>query len=501
MLNQGLLVYNEDYTTYFEAFDSFDNPLEITYKLTNNYELYCYEKITATVTDKAGNTNSISKSGYVSYKEFECYEAGRIIKYLGSSDTVIFPDGASYICSDNGPIFDNPTSIKKIVVPNSVRQFSIGVFKDCTALEELSIPFIGSVRHDYGSYLVGTKGGSFFNIFSHGVADKVAGLNSIPETLKKLSITKTLNLYLSNNTYGLGGYLKNIETLIINVDDTSSLNSLDGSNKLKNVIVNVSTLNKNVFKDCTALTFVELNEGLLYIEDYAFSNCTSLERIVIPSTVTKIGAYAFSGCTNLKEVVISGDSLTTLGEYAFKDCVSLTQIPNLGSVTMVYNAFAGCLGLPSKLTIPSGLVSAEGLFDGMTQITEITFKEGATEVSNVYKMFTNMPQDWRLQKVVIPSSVSIINAKAFKGMPIVSVTFEGAIDQIAGTAFQVCIYLTEVNYKGGVRVSGASAFAGCVSLVSQNLETAEFIGQRAYYDCTALEQVILGDGIDRCELS
>lgn len=497
-MKDGLIVHDEDYTTYFEAFDTYNQPLEITYKLSGEYKLYKYVQIKATVTDAAGNTATVTKYGNVSFKEFQCGYDGKVVKYIGNSDTVIFPDGAEYIYRESGVnMFDDPTSIKKIVVPNSVTKFSIGILKDCTALEELSIPFIGSIRHDFASYYSGTKGGSLFNLFTSNVTDKAVGLESIPETLKKLSITYTFRWYVSGSySFGIGGLLKNIEELNITTLDGSTPNVLGGSTKLKKVVFDVSQVGSKALKDCTALTTVELSDKVTSIKDYAFSGCTALESITIPSTVTEIGAYAFSGCTNLKEVIITGDKLETLGEYAFKDCVSLTALPNLKSVKVFDKAFAGCTGLPSTLTIPTGFTSAAGAFSGLTQIKEITFEDGVTEVSGVAEMFTDMPDTWRLEKVVLPSSVKSIDSYTFEGMPIVSVICNGTIENIWYGAFADCVYLTNVVYNGGVKNVTHAAFKGCVSLTEQNLAGVEYISNEAYYGCTSLKDVNFGNVLE-----
>ena len=57
----------------------------------------------------------------------------------------------------------------------------------------------------------------------------------------------------------------------------------------------------------------------------AFDGCSVLERIVIPDSVTRIERDAFRNASALSEVRLSG-SLTYLGGQAFDGCENLTEI-------------------------------------------------------------------------------------------------------------------------------------------------------------------------------
>ena len=65
----------------------------------------------------------------------------------------------------------------------------------------------------------------------------------------------------------------------------------DVPENITHVIFHPSVINTNneVFKGCSQLRDVTLNEGLREIGEHAFHGCTSLERIILPSTVSDIG--------------------------------------------------------------------------------------------------------------------------------------------------------------------------------------------------------------------
>ena len=72
----------------------------------------------------------------------------------------------------------------------------------------------------------------------------------------------------------------------------------------------------------SSLKYIELNEGLISIEQYAFDKCDSIKEIIIPSTVKSIGEkkemvfqvewthiiQPFMGCTSLQNIKVSKDN-------------------------------------------------------------------------------------------------------------------------------------------------------------------------------------------------
>ena len=87
-----------------------------------------------------------------------------------------------------------------------------------------------------------------------------------------------------------------------------------------------------------------------------FENNTALTSIEIPNGVTSIGEEAFSGCSGLASVTF-GDGVTSIGKKAFYGCSALTNVEIPNSVTSIGDyAFYGCSGLAS-ITIGSGITS------------------------------------------------------------------------------------------------------------------------------------------------
>lgn len=107
-----------------------------------------------------------------------------------------------------------------------------------------------------------------------------------------------------------------------------------------------------------------------------------VNELVIAEPIASFDDNAFSGCTNLKKVTLPS-TLTTIGENSFKECTSLINItlPE-GLETIKKRAFFGCTSLKGN----------------MNEFSETIFE--------------------------IPSSVKVIEARAFEGCVLEKVIFK-----------------------------------------------------------------------------
>ena len=153
----------------------------------------------------------------------------------------------------------------------------------------------------------------------------------------------------------------------------------------------VKTIKESVFFSCTALTSVTLPEGLQTIGASAFLGC-SLTNVTLPNSVTTMGESAFSSCTALTNVTLS-DKLTTIEERAFNGCSQLKNVTIPNSVTTIGNgAFAQCKALKNvnvfwdtPLTISAD--AFQGIELNKVKLYVPALKKVAYQTADVWKDF------------------------------------------------------------------------------------------------------------------
>lgn len=108
------------------------------------------------------------------------------------------------------------------------------------------------------------------------------------------------------------------------------------------ISANITSIKNNAFDGCTNLETLVFAEGVsanLTIGNYAFRNCTALTAINLPDSTKSVGYQSFYNCTNVKKIVI-GEGVTSIAGNAFAGCVNLE--------TVIFNA-VNCSNVGSNL--------------------------------------------------------------------------------------------------------------------------------------------------------
>ena len=336
------------------------------------------------------------------------------------------------------------------------------------------------------------------------------------------------------------GWCKNLENVKVHpenqyykcVDD--SLYTMDGTELIKHP-ANVTT---------AAIT---IPDGTIKICNSAFVGNKYLEKVVIPDSVTRIGYAAFSDCENLTSVTIP-DSVTSIGEYAFSDCESLTSVTIGNSVTSIDSyAFYGCDKLvevinKSSLNIKAGSSSygyigeyAKEVHNGESKIvnkdnylfytyngvnyllgytgndTELTLPDSYNgEGYEIYKyVFYNSTS---LTSVTIPDSVTSIgysafynstsleeiyfNATAMNDLSSYNDVFSYAGTEGAGIKVVIGKNVTKIPAYLFYPYSSSPSYSPKITSVEfEDGSVCESIGSCAFYYCTSLASITIGDSV------
>lgn len=196
------------------------------------------------------------------------YPAGR------AAATYDIPDTCDTVGTQS---FYGAVNLTSLTVPTSVKNIGAKAFAQCSALEEITLPFLGGNAEDSRT---------FNYVFG---SDSWSSYGGVPQSLKTVTVlTDTLvGSAFYNCTYIENIYLPNCKKL--------------------------TEIPYECFADCTAL------------HTLVFGNASSQNgMVVIPDSVAVIGLDAFRSCASIRGITL-GRGTATLEEGAFRDCTSLAQ--------------------------------------------------------------------------------------------------------------------------------------------------------------------------------
>ena len=265
----------------------------------------------------------------------------------------------------SGGCFEGCTSLKNIVVPNSIHELTYNLFYNCTGLSEVKLP---------------------------------NELNSIGQS-SFMGCTRLRNIVLPNTVQFVGS------------------GAFHGCSNLKSVVLSTSlkTIESSAFYNCSSLQEIVIPEAVTEIGSGAFRGCIALKSVQIDNAICKIGFYAFRDCNNLIEVDMGRTNTIEFG--AFYNCVSLTEVFIPNSVTEIVGdnwkdgAFQNCTSL-RKVTLGTGLNNIiSNTFKNCIKLSEVVFTG-----NNIVTISDNVFQNCRsLKKLELPASLTSIEGACFTG--------------------------------------------------------------------------------------
>ena len=353
------------------------------------------------------------------------------------------------------------SGLLSIEIPSNGIKLGKYVFANCSSLAELTFASPDPEDENFEKCIKIIPEGSFQNTI---LVDVV-----LPDTVEGIDEAAFANIIT------LSSFTISNDSHLVEIDDSSFAGC---SNILEFVIpASMEVLGKAAFSGCSALRDVTFmaNDIIDTICPETFKNCLALTNINLPDTITVIGANAFENCTCLARLDLP-DSLEEIGTSVFTNCQSLNELTIPEKIEVIPNAtFKGCYML-EVVTWNSNIkeIGAEAFFNTPysspipNTITTIGNKAFSTDGADGKPIpFTNAALVLGVPEQGENSVNLVIGDEAFRKSGITSLTLGSKVIEIGSNVFAQALELTSVDISG-LKITAISEFMfdGCESLAN-----------------------------------
>lgn len=423
---------------------------------------------------------------YVKSVIFEGDNTQVAIDFLGRSTLEEVRLPANITQFDGPSTFRGCDMLKRVILPEKLKEIPAYFFKECPNLTTLVIP--NSVTK------IGREAFSGSGISQITLSESLTTIEAM--AFKESGLTQ-ITLPESLTTIEASAFYKTkLETITIPK--------------------NVTKIPTDCFYQCENLTRAMFPNTLTTIDARAFRGCSNLTNIDIPTSLETIGVGAFGDCKNLKltNQFRFPDSMKEIGEAAFENCTQLginqlifpgnMENANIGAfkncdvthviveegaktVTLTTNKYIKSITLPKTVSKLAGFLDA-------VELESFVIDEDAplTEIG-VLTFFRST----KLKSFICPKSVTKIGRMAFSECTALeTVKLPEGITSIGDRAFEYCSSMVNLNIPKGVKTIGTKAFLRCSSWRGEvDLPQITVLPQQVFYDCRNLKRLTFATGI------
>lgn len=244
----------------------------------------------------------IAPSAFLSCKSFKSVRIPSSVESIGASafyncsnlESAIIGDKVSQV---QDRVFGACSNLKTVYIGKSVVEFGVDVFSGCYKIEEVK----------WMPKKINTRGVNLFSgakyksiVFADDIEELPDYICNNQSLLNEITIPATVT---SIGDYAFQGCTKlkaiDLPARVKNIGIAAFANTNISSISIPS---GVSVINKETFKNCTALTAISVPYRVTLIDESAFWGCTGLTEVSLGKAVAEIGQDAFNGCAALKKV-------------------------------------------------------------------------------------------------------------------------------------------------------------------------------------------------------
>ena len=386
-------------------------------------------------------------------------------------------------CKSVGSWFSGMTSIKEVMLGDSVTSIDGGAFSGCNGLTSVTI---GNSVTSIGNYAFSGCSGLHLKLLAEvpPILKSNLGITSIevPNGFGcKYAMTENWNMI--DTIYSVNANVK-LYPVLLSVEGESIV-SINGITEIgieieQNKVVEIKTNSSFADYDLVMKSSSDITNTLARNGKYTFVSSLRHKDNIIRT-------YAYS--TQNVQVETSGTLLNHIGTDNVNKIYSLKISGDLNGTDIL------TIRKMSNLRILD-MRDANIVNGGMSY-----YKDYITSKDKIGEYF--FVERENLKKIILPNSVTSIGSEAFKGCSgLTSVTIGNSVTSIGSSAFSGCIGLTSVTIGNSVTSIGNYAFSGCSGLTSVTIgNSVTSIGSSAFSGCIGLTSVNIQDIAAWCKIS